>query len=129
MVLDPLTSWSPGTTRWIVAPDSNISLLSFDALPASDGNRVFDRYNLSYLTSARDLTRPRVTAQAGPALNVAAPDFDLTSDRSDEMPSGELDWGPVTRSLAGRGVQFGRIDGTRAEGDAIAGIAATKALM
>ena len=78
---------------------------------------------------ARDLTRPRVTAPAGPPLIVAAPDFDLGSGRTDEMPSGELDWGPVTRSLADRGVQFGRIDGTRAEGDAIAGIAGTKALM
>ena len=129
MVLDPLTSWSPGTTRWIVAPDSNISWLPFDALPAIDGNRVFDRYKLSYLTSARDLTRPRVTARAGPPLIVAAPDFDLASGRSDEMPSGELDWGPVTRSLVGRGVQFGRIDGTRAEGDVIAGMVGTKALM
>ena len=129
MVFDPLTSWSPGTTRWIVAPDSNISWLPFDALPATDGNRIFDRYTLSYVSSARDLTRPRVTASAGPPLIVAAPDFDLASSRTDEMPSGELDWGPVTRSLAGRGVQFGRIDGTRAEGDAIAGIAGTKALM
>ncbi len=129
MLLDPLTSWSPGTTRWIVAPDSNISWLPFDALPATDGNRVFDRYTLSYVSSARDLTRPRVTAPAGPPLIVAALDFDLASSRTDAMPSGELDWGPVTRSLAGRGVQFGRIDGTRAEGDAIAGIAGTKALM
>ena len=108
MVLDPLTSWSPGTTRWIVAPDSNISWLPFDALPATDGNRVFDRYTLSYVSSARDLTRPRVTAPAGPPLIVAAPDFDLASGRTDAMPSGELDWGPVTRSLADRGVQFGR---------------------
>jgi CHAT domain-containing protein/tetratricopeptide (TPR) repeat protein len=129
MVLDPLTSRSPGTTRWIVAPDSNISWLPFDALPATDGNRVFDRYTLSYVSSARDLTRPRVTAPTGLPLIVAAPDFDLASVRTDAMPSGELDWGPVTRSLAGSGVQFGRIDGTRAEGDAIAGIAGTKALM
>lgn len=129
MVLDPLTSWSPGTTRWILAPDSNISWLPFDALPAIEGGRVFDRYKLSYLTSARDLTRPRVTVRGGPPLIVAAPNFNLASGRSDEMPSGELDWGPVTRSLAGRGVQFGPIDGTRAEGDAIAGIVGTKALM
>jgi len=73
MILDPLTACSPETTRWIIAPESNTSWLPFDALPLANGERAFDRYAISYVSSGRDLIRGPITVLSGSPVIVPIP--------------------------------------------------------
>jgi CHAT domain-containing protein len=60
-----------------IAPDAGLWAVPYDALPLGVDGLVTDRFLVSYVSSPRDLLELRPVHQAGAAVIVAAPDFDL----------------------------------------------------
>ena len=96
-----------------LAPDADLFELPFDAVPLEDGRRLADLWQITYLTSGRELLlegnlAPEATAR--PALVVGDPDFDMGSHLPVEVP-------PV---FASAGLSFERLDYTRGEAEQVA---------
>jgi CHAT domain-containing protein/tetratricopeptide (TPR) repeat protein len=66
-------------TRLLIAPDGDLARLPFEVLPVTDGRRLIDDYQISYLSCGRDVLRfgAAATGQPGEPLIVADPAFDL----------------------------------------------------
>jgi CHAT domain-containing protein len=147
-VFDPLVIRLGGRKRLLLAPDGDLSRLPFEVLPTDDGRRLIEDYRFSYVCVGRDTLRISIDtpAQNSAPLVVADPDFDLigesrreggfwsrllSSARRSRVAEGR--WatrfqrasppdGRHSRDL-GRGVlQFSRLQGTRLEGETIAGL-------
>jgi tetratricopeptide (TPR) repeat protein len=81
-VFDPLLGALGGRTRLLLCPDGDLARLPFEVLPVgANGDRLVDRYRISYLTSGRDVLRFGAAPAGVPAppLVGADPDFDLGS--------------------------------------------------
>jgi len=106
-VFDPLVPHLGRHTRLFMAPDGDLSRLSFEALPTSDGHHLIDEYQISYLSSGRDVLRLATDSavRAEPPLVAADPDFDL---------------GAANVSTPSRTAGFKRLSGTKKEGERIA---------
>lgn len=73
LVFRPIRPLLLDTERVHLALEGGLSLVTFAAL--YDGRQyLVDQYRFSYLTSARDLSRPRAPRTGHPALLVGAPD-------------------------------------------------------
>jgi CHAT domain-containing protein len=80
-VFDVLLPHLGGRTRLLVCPDGDLTRLPFEVLPAANGGRLIDIYQISYLSSGRDVLRfgTPASGQPQPPLVAADPDFDLGS--------------------------------------------------
>jgi len=130
-VLDKLNDALRGRRRLLLSPDGDLTRLPFEALPTGDGRRLIDDYHFSYVATGRDVLRFGAESSGQPAepLIVADPDFDLCSAGDGVGPGpapsepGQLPVGRHSRDLnRERGVHFGRLPGSRAEGEHIAGM-------
>jgi CHAT domain-containing protein len=98
----------------LIAPDGQLNLLPFGVLQDATGHSLADQYELTYLTSGRDLLRPAPPAEASrPSLLVADPAFDAatpatrtTTTETSNRRSADMD-----RS----GLRFERLPGTAQE--------------
>lgn len=74
LVFAPLLPVLAGRTRLYLSPDDQLSQVPFAAL--HDGQRfLIERYQLTYLTSGRDLLRPRQGAPRPLTAAIFAPEF------------------------------------------------------
>jgi len=66
-------------SRLLLAPDGDLALLPFEVLPAENGERLIDRYQISYVATGRNLLRfaQKAEGRAQPAVVAADPDFNL----------------------------------------------------
>ena len=81
LVFDPIVALGTGR-RFILAPDGELNRLPFEVLPDPDGGYLLDRYELSYLSSGRDLLRlASPPARGTKPFVVAAPAFSVTVAR------------------------------------------------
>ncbi|UCF66484.1 MAG: CHAT domain-containing protein, partial [Acidobacteriota bacterium] len=117
-VFDPLREALRGRERIVIAPDGSLSRLPFEALPDETGQHLVDRFAVSYLGAGRDALRldlPR--AEAGAALVMAAPDFDLV-----ESGAGDASVRHETRTAAllRAARRFEPLPGTHREGERVA---------
>ncbi|MBP8131442.1 MAG: CHAT domain-containing protein [Candidatus Hydrogenedentes bacterium] len=118
-VFDPLLPAIGNRTRLLVAVDSELTRLPLEALPQKERDDLIDRYDISYLSTARDLLRP---GRAGKGTTsepvvVADPDFDLRGEDAaevNEKPSSRR-----FRGLLPDDLHFERLPGSRVEGEAI----------
>ena len=79
LILAPLEFLLNDRTRIFISPDGQLSLLPFEIFPDGDGKYVIEKYNISYLSSGRDLLKFKKKPKYGNwALAMAAPDFDLS---------------------------------------------------
>ena len=103
-------------TVWYVAPDGELWLYPWAALPTADGY-LAETVDVRYVTSGRDLLPRQVGRQAtGDAVIVADPDFDAGSGRERVAaiaPAG----GRSVANLLGR---VARLPGTAVEANAVA---------
>lgn len=116
MIFDPLLSTLDGQKHLIVAPDGNLNLLPFQALPLSADEYVIDRYQVSYVSTGRDAMRfgtPRLEPPT-PPLVIADPDYDLAGNTV-------LNYVPHQ--------PFQRLAGIRREGEKIADLLTVHAIM
>jgi CHAT domain-containing protein/tetratricopeptide (TPR) repeat protein len=76
LVFAPVRARLTGVSHVILAPDSKLNLVPFEALVDPRGQHAVQNYLVSYLTSGRDLLAlaPRATPRS-PAVIVAAPDY------------------------------------------------------
>jgi tetratricopeptide (TPR) repeat protein/CHAT domain-containing protein len=139
-VFDPLIAALAGRDRLLLAPDGDLTRLPFEVLPTEGGGWVLDAYQISYVSTGRDVLRfqtaPLADARAPEVF--ADPDFDLGQieqqvpgdtggqPASSSLPS--IQWAPspagralrLAGSQAGRDlrqmkVRFPRLPGSRVE--------------
>ena len=116
-VFDPLLPALGGSTKVLLSPDGDLAMLPMEVLPRDDGGRLIDRFELSYVSSGRDLLRMGlpIHGEAGAPVVAADPDFDLAGEGGTTMAF----TGRYSRDLD-RGHGATRLVGTRQEGEAIA---------
>ncbi|MGG6240958.1 CHAT domain-containing tetratricopeptide repeat protein [Nodosilinea sp. AN01ver1] len=133
-IFDPLLPAIGNCKRLFIAPDGDLSRLPFEVLPTDDGHRLIDHYTISYLSTGRDVLRfgAPSTGEPTPPIVAADPDFDLEGSAPITEPSPEPEdptaIGNSDRSIShsrisrdfDRGIHFGRLQGTRTEGERIA---------
>jgi CHAT domain-containing protein/tetratricopeptide (TPR) repeat protein len=140
-VFDKLTPAFGRRKRLLLALDGNLTRIPFEVLPASEGGRLIDTYDISYLTTGRDVLRfgAAVTGQPSEPLVVADPDFDLggagfwsklfgrwqtrASATAPGQPATPDKWeisDRVSRDLDRSQHHFNRLKGVRQEGERIA---------
>jgi tetratricopeptide (TPR) repeat protein len=138
-LFDPLVESLPDGTPLVLAPDGDLVRLPFEVLPLADNRRVLDVWPISYVVTGRDLLRGGVTAggQPSPCVVVADPDFNLgeTPIAAEEQQSGDegsplaLGEEPTLRrshELEQSPLFFGRLAGTRLEGERLAAVLETQ---
>ncbi len=80
LVMQPVRPLLGGSRRVFLAPDGALNLVPFAALVSERGQYLVSRYTFSYLSSGRDLLRPRTRpARSRSAMVVASPDFGETT--------------------------------------------------
>jgi hypothetical protein len=127
-LFDPLLEALGGRRKLVLCPDSELCRVPFGALPAPGGGQLLDVYRICYLGVGRDLCRPaRRKAVGTPPLVIADPDFDLGVELPAARPGQpraghDADAVPGRRSarLEGSRISFGRLPGTRVEGERVA---------
>ena len=119
-VLDPVRTALGCCTRLFVAPDGDLARLPFDALPLGD-DHVIDTYEITYLTSGRDVLRFGMQAPTLPTLPVVAADPDFDIGRAPETSGVAAVAEEAGRNRwSHRSWRFDRLDGTRREGEQVA---------
>jgi CHAT domain-containing protein/tetratricopeptide (TPR) repeat protein len=122
-VFDPLVPSFHGCTRLLLAPEGDLCRLPFEVLPDPSGRPLIEDYAISYLSCGRDLLRDAVRplVHPTPPLVSADPDFDLSVGDSGSLPdSTPARRGRIARERLARGPTFGRLPGSRVEGEAVA---------
>ena len=145
ILYDRFESATAGTKHILIAPDGNLARLPFGVLPRTNGRRLIDDYQISYLSCGREVLRfgAASTGQPSQSIVVADPDFDLTqAGWSESLLDPDKNAGPSKRpvptpsSPAPRALQrhsreldgdrsayhFDRLPGTRSEGERVANL-------
>lgn len=114
--VEPLAAAVAGCGTVFLAPDGDLALVPFEALPAGDGRQFIDEHLVCYLSTGRDILRLSVSGNVpgGPPLVVADPDFDVGGV------------GPAGHDHQRR---WARLAGTRDEGTSIATLLGVEPLM
>jgi CHAT domain-containing protein/tetratricopeptide (TPR) repeat protein len=115
LVLQPLKAATGSASMWYVAPDGELWLYPWAALPTADGY-LAEAVDVRYLTSGRDLLPRPSAAASGDAVIVADPDFNAGTGRervAAPAPAG----GRGIASFLGR---VARLPGSVVEANAIA---------
>lgn len=79
IIFDKLLEFIGECTHFLIAPDGNLSIIPFEILPLKNGERLIDKYNISYLTVGRDVLRfnTEFMIQAQKPIIIADPEFNL----------------------------------------------------
>jgi CHAT domain-containing protein/tetratricopeptide (TPR) repeat protein len=104
--------------RLFIGPDGIFNRLPFDTLPSQSGECLGEEFEISYLSSGRDLLRIHSATdhQTGPAVVVADPDFNLEPAAG----SAVCDSSAELRSLRSMSLRFQPLPDTRKEGEWVA---------
>jgi len=121
-IFDPLVKAIGTCQRLFLAPDGDLTRLPFEVLPTDDGNRLIDKYQISYLSTGRDVLRFGAvsTEKSSDPLVVADPDFDLNSAGTKTSEQSYSALGRQSRDLDRSSLRFKRLPGTKVEGEQIA---------
>ena len=87
-VMRPLRASLRDATRLLISPDGDLNLVPFEALVDDRGSYLIERFEMSYLTSGRDLLRMQVLrAPRSTAVIVADPLFGEPARSSAKSPT------------------------------------------
>jgi CHAT domain-containing protein len=80
-LMQPLTPYLGSATHLLISPDSHLNLIPFAALQNPQGQYLLDYYNITVLSSGRDLLRyqKHYTTQQPPVI-IAHPNYNGSSD-------------------------------------------------
>jgi CHAT domain-containing protein len=117
-VFKPLKRTLQGCRHLIFAPDGDLTRLPFEILPTGDNRYLIDDFEISYLSTVRDLLRfgLKRTFQPNESILIADPDFNLGSDMVDE---GQIAKGTHSRALMSSIGPAKQLPATRTEGKRI----------
>jgi CHAT domain-containing protein len=127
-VFEPLISTTAGVEYLIISPDGWLNLVPFEILPNTTGEYVIEMYQLSYLSSGRDLVKLHDRGENGSskALVLAAPDYESTLNvtGSPFVAMSFLDSGRLRMRGPSKGTEcltrlFDPLPDAQTEGDAI----------
>jgi len=118
-LIAPIAPYLDQTQSLLISPDADLNLLPFAALQDSEGQYLIQRYELTYLSSGRDLLRlfpdrPISVQSTGPVI-LANPTYDLPENPAnaagattvpDFAPDSALDFAPDRPSPATRSLDF-----------------------
>jgi len=91
ILMIPLLTSLGDRTRILICPDGLLSLNSFKMLIDTEGRFAIEKYNISYLSSGRDLIHYGETEdQSDFALVMGCPDYDLGKSLEDLPPESDL---------------------------------------
>jgi hypothetical protein len=132
-VFRPLLGALGARRRLFIAPDGDLSLLPFEALPLDDVRSMIDEYQISYLTVGRDVLRfaDGLSTESTAPVVIADPDYDRTGESGSGWPDPrEPGRGLVriaealnrSRDFDLRSMSFHRLPGTRIEGEKVAAL-------
>ena len=114
LVMRPLRQGEADPRHIIVSPDASLNLIPFGALVDEKDRYLIERYEITYVTSGRDLLRLQHSQRAQrPPLVIADPAFDLAGASSGPSASG-------SRSTEALAKGFAPLPGTAAEAKALA---------
>ena len=128
-VFDPLLSALEGRTHLFLALDGDLNRLPFEVLRTAAGRFLIDDYQIGYLSVGRDVLRfgAAASGQSEAPIVAASPDFDLfvQPDRQaakDDAAVGTAPPARLSRALERASLHFGPLEGTRLEGERVAGL-------
>ncbi|MEW6211557.1 MAG: CHAT domain-containing protein, partial [Acidobacteriota bacterium] len=134
-LFDPLLNTIGNRKRLLIAPDGDLIRLPFEVLPTDHGRRLIDHYQISYLSTGRDVLRFGIASsgQSTEPLIAADPDFDLSNGHQAQAASetaGIARGGRVSRETHVSDLKhFGQLPGTRVEGERIASMLGVEPLL
>ena len=103
-------------THLLISPDSQLTLVPFEALVDEQGQYLTQRYQVSYLTSGRDLLKQQLSsASQQSSVIIADPDY-MVAAASAQSSDGSR------RSVDASRLSFGPLPGTADEARAIASL-------
>ena len=123
LIVSPLQAQLGSTQHLLISPDGQLNQIPFEALLDSQQRFLIESYQISYLTSGRDLLKLQIDVpHQQPPLLIAAPDYDdstavAANSRSTNRRSSDLSQ-----------LRFGDLPGTAAEAAAIAPLLGVTAL-
>ena len=120
LLMQPIRPLLGNAKQLLIAPDSQLNLIPFAALRDEQGKFLVERYEISYLTSGRDLLKLQldIPSRQAPVL-VANANFDrATLSGAKAQSNGQR--GGNLRSRDFQRLQFGPLEGTKQEAEAIA---------
>jgi CHAT domain-containing protein/tetratricopeptide (TPR) repeat protein len=127
-VFDRLVPALGGRGRLLIAPDGDLTRLPFEVLPTTDGRRLIDDHQISYLSCGRDVLRFGFAPSRRPTepLILADPDFDLGREETAPLGPPLGTPGRHSRDIGQSSFEFDRLPGTRTEGERIADLLAAR---
>jgi CHAT domain-containing protein len=115
-LLTPLAQLQPNPARLLLSPDGALNLIPFAALVDDHGYYLGQRFEMSYLTSGRDLLRMDIQTEKGrdSVTVVAAPNYGLSAANGTVSQGGGLQ---TVRSIDfdRSYMRFGPLPGTAGE--------------
>ncbi|NMG60685.1 CHAT domain-containing protein [Geitlerinema sp. P-1104] len=120
LLMAPIRPLLGNATHLLLSPDGQLNLIPFAALVDEENRYLVESYQLTHLTTGRDLLRlqnPRPSRQ--PPVLFANPNYD-DADTSAVMQVAQATRGESQRSMEIEDLQFGELPGTQREVEAIA---------
>lgn len=128
LVFDPIAPYLQNAQHLLISPDGQLNRLPFEALqPETGGDYLVQQYQISYLTSGRDLLEFNIARSSNnPAIILANPDYE-TADNTVQIARTVPDSQENNRSINNNRhstelsqLQVKPLPGTAAEAQAIA---------
>lgn len=117
-VMAPIRPLLGSKTHLLISPDGQLSLIPFDALIGEQDNYLIQDYQISYLTSGRDLVKFQLdTPSKQTPVILANPSYGELAASSVSVASSE---NVNKRSVDANNLNFGPLPGTIQESEAIA---------
>ncbi|MFP4221520.1 MAG: CHAT domain-containing protein, partial [Phormidium sp.] len=120
LLMAPIRPLLGDATHLLLSPDGQLNLIPFAALVDEENRYLVESYQLTHLTTGRDLLRlqyPRPSRQ--PPVLFANPDYD-DADTSAVAQVARATRGESQRSMEIEELRFGELPGTQREVEAIA---------
>ncbi|MGD1809248.1 CHAT domain-containing protein, partial [Dapis sp. BLCC M126] len=127
-VMEPIRQKLGNAKHILLSPDSQLNLIPFAALVDENNQYLIENYNITYLTTGRDLIKLKIDFPSKqPPVLVANPEYDTPGNpnsarlvannkRGNKKPTRDLG----SFLFAPENLSFGALQGTKAEVEAIA---------
>jgi len=117
-IMAPVRQFVGTANHLLIAPDGQLNLVAFAGLVDEKNQYLIETYQITYLTSGRDLLRLQETPpKANPPLIVANPTFDKPGTTAIQIASADRS---NPRSIDLATLKFGSLPATAIEGETIA---------
>ncbi|EDX84369.1 Tetratricopeptide repeat family [Synechococcus sp. PCC 7335] len=118
-LIAPLRPFLNNKEQLLLSPDSQLNLIPFDALIDNEDSYLIETYQISYLSSGRDLLKLQTEQPPSqqPPLILANPDYASASKPQNSL---EQNIDRSRRSVDASGLVFSPLPGTAQEAEAIA---------